>query len=217
MPGSRAGLLIMHRDPLCPRTSAEHSMGMPASARRWTVEEVRELQDEERPWPRYELIEGELIVTPSPSRAHQRAAFRLAAALDPYLDRYQIGVVEISPADIQLTPGTIVQPDVFVSPLVNGRVSLDWRDTTSLLLAIEIVSPSSVRTDRVVKRRFFARHDVDEYWVVDCDARIVERTRTGEERPEIIDTTLAWTPTGASEPLLIDLPTLFAAILGERV
>lgn len=80
---------------------------------------------------------------------------------------------------------------MFVSPLVGGRVSLDWRGTTSLLLADEILSPSSMRADRVIKRRFYARHDVDEYWVVDLDARIVERTRRGEERPEILDVTLA--------------------------
>ena len=119
------------------------------------------------------------------------AVLRIVAALDAYVATQGLGVVEISPADIQLTPETIVQPDVFVSPLVGGRVSLDWRGTTSLLLADEILSPSSMRADRVIKRRFYARHDVNEYWVVDLDARIVERTRRGEERPEILDVTLA--------------------------
>ena len=61
-------------------------MGMPATARRWTVDEVREMQDEERPWPRYELIEGELLVTPSPVRAHQRAVAKLLLLLGPYVD-----------------------------------------------------------------------------------------------------------------------------------
>lgn len=211
-----AAPLTLRRDPLLHSRSAEHHMGMPFSARRWTVGEVRAMQDEAHASPRFELIDNELLVTPSPVRAHQRAVLRIVAALDAYVATQGLGVVEISPADIQLTPETIVQPDVFVSPLVGGRVSLDWRDTTSLLLAVEILSPSSMRADRVIKRRFYARHDVDEYWVVDLDARIVERTRRGEERPEILDATVAWTPTGATDPLVIDLVALFAAITGER-
>ena len=190
-------------------------MGMPATARFWTLEEVREMQDADRAWPRFELIDGELLVTPSPTRAHQHAVREILSLLTPYVQYHALGVVEVSPADIRLTPRTIVQPDVFVSPLVNGRTSLDWRDTTSLLLAVEILSPSSVRADRVTKRRFYARHSVDEYWVVDLDTRIIERTRRGEDRPEILDQDLTWAPAGAAEPLVIHLHGLFAAIYGE--
>lgn len=190
-------------------------MGMPVAARSWTLDEVREMQDADRAWPRFELIDDELLVTPAPQRAHQLAVVEILSLLRPYLARHAVGVVELSPADIQLTPRTIVQPDVFVSPLVNGRKSLDWRDTTSLLLAVEVLSPSSLRADRVIKRRFYARHSVDEYWVVDLDARIVERTRRKEERPEILDRDLTWAPAGAIEQLVINLPELFAAIYGE--
>ena len=75
-------------------------------------------QGEEHASPRFELIDDQLLVTPSPARAHQRAVLRIVAALDAYVATQGLGVVEISPADIQLTPDTIVQPDVFVSPLV---------------------------------------------------------------------------------------------------
>lgn len=203
------------RDLLPPDRRAEHFMGMPAASRPWTLDEVREMQDEERPWPRFELIDGELLVTPSPSRAHQLAVAEIFSTLREYVKRYSLGVVELSPADIQLNPATIVQPDIFVSPLVNGRISLDWRDTTSLLLAVEVLSPSSVRADRVIKRRFYARHEVDEYWVVDLDGRIIERTKLREERPEILDQVLTWAPKSAPEPLVIQLEPLFRAIYGE--
>ena len=66
----------------------------------------------------------------------------------------------------------------------------------------------------MIKRRFYARHDVDEYCVVDLDARIVARTGRGEERPEILDATLTRTPTAATEPLVVDLAALFVAITG---
>lgn len=197
-------------------SAAEQTMSMPASARRWTVEEVRAMQDEDRPWPRFELIDGELIVTPAPRRVHQRAVAELFRLLDPYVRAQRIGVVEFSPADIQLEPGTIVQPDLFVSPLMNGRAPLHWPETTRLVLAAEVISPSNPRADRVTKRRFFTRVDVAEYWVIDLDARIFERNLGADPRPEILDRTVAWSPRGATEPLVIDIPAYFARVYGEE-
>ena len=188
-------------------------MGMPATVRRWTVDEVRQMQDEERAWPRFELIGGELIVTPSPTVIHQRAIWQIGRLLDDYTRQQRTGEVLMSPADLELTPGTIVQPDVFVLTRAN---LMNWREAKSLLLAVEVVSPSSRRTDRVTKRRFFAQVDVGEYWVIDTEDRIVERTRRGDVRPEILDESMEWTPTGASEPLVIDLVQLIAGIYGER-
>ena len=190
-------------------------MGMPSSARVWTAAEVREMQDESRPWPRFELIDGELLVTPSPRRIHQYAVQELFLLLHPFVNRHGLGVVEFSPADIELVPETIVQPDVFVSPLTSGRRPMEWRETKSLLLAVEVVSPSNARADRVTKRHFFSRVDVAEYWVVDTDVRIIERNRAGVEGIEILDRTLTWAPAGAAEPLVIDLGDFFAAVRGD--
>lgn len=191
-------------------------MVMPASARRWTADEVREMQNESRPWPRFELIDGELLVTPSPRPLHQLAVGTLYLALHPYVHRQAVGEVLFSPADIELAPGTIVQPDVFVMPLIEGRFPLDWRATKSLLPATEVLSPSTTRADRIVKRRLFAHAGVAEYWVIDLDDRVVERTFAGEERPEILERMLVWNPAGVSEPLVLDLAAFFAAVHGER-
>ena len=188
---------------------AEQIMAMPASARKWTVEEVREMQDEDRAWPRYELIGGELIVTPSPTVTHQRVIMGVIRLLDGYLAEQRIGELLTSPADLELMPGTIVQPDVFV--LADSRYK-SWREAKSLLLAVEVISPSSRRVDRVTKRRFFAEVDVAEYWVIDADDRLFERTRAGDARPEILDQTMEWRPTGTSEPLVIDIAEFFATV-----
>lgn len=189
-------------------------MAMPAALRRhWTAEEVRNLQEESRPWPRYELIGGELYVTPSPGGWHQVAVTELVLALAPYVKAQAIGGVLTSPADIELEPGSVLQPDVFVVPRLEEPVEMfSWKDVTSLLLSIEIISPSSIRTDRVEKRDEYLRMAVDEYWVVDLDGSHVERWFKGKPKVEVAREELTWSPAGASEPLTIDLPELFRAI-----
>ncbi len=191
-------------------------MPMPAPARRWTVEEVRALQGESRSaWPRYELIDGELLVTPAPRPIHQRAVRLLVLALDPYVEVHRLGEVWMSPADIQLGSGTIVQPDVFVVPRSPALPVPSWRELDALTLAVEVTSPSTARGDRVTKRQFFGRKRVEHYWVVDLDARVVERTRAGDARVDVDSTTLEWWPVGATVPFTLDLPAFFARVHGE--
>jgi Uma2 family endonuclease len=194
-------------------------MRMPASTHhpeRWTAQRVRdELLDDARPTPRYELIDGELLVTPSPDYPHQRMVKALLFAIDPYVERHALGEALVSPADVELEPDTIVQPDLYVmSPA--SRLARRWSADDRLLLAVEILSPSTARYDRVKKRRFFARVGVPEYWVVDLDARVVERTRPDDERIELASQTLAWHPAGAPEPLILDLAELFRRVLGDE-
>jgi Uma2 family endonuclease len=88
-------------------------MHMPVTQRHWTTAAVRALPDDGN---RYELIGGELLVTPAPRWSHQEAVGELHLQLRLYLDREAAGHVMLSPADIELEPGTIVQPDVFVLP-----------------------------------------------------------------------------------------------------
>ena len=188
-------------------------MAMPVT-RRWSAADVRELIEENRPWPRYELLHGELLVTPAPRGPHQTAVAELLRLLDVYAYDGGIGVAMISPADLSLRPETIVQPDVFVIPKGSVRVvgrQPEWSDITSLLLVEEVLSASSLRTDRVVKRDFYLANGVDEYWIVELDARLVERWRPAQETPELVRETLVWSPRGAA-PLRIDLPTLFDRI-----
>jgi len=191
---------------------AEQTMHMPATRQRWTAEEVRALQDESRAWPRYELIDGELLVTNAPRAQHQRAVAALFLRLSEYLAREPIGEVLFSPADIELEPETIVQPDIFVLPLVGGRRSPEWKDVKSLLLACEVLSPNTARDDRVTKRRFFSRVGVGEYWVVDLDAEIVERSGPSDDRVELITDTVIWKPDVAAMPFSLDLAVFFSAL-----
>ena len=186
-------------------------MVMPATTR-WTADMVRALPDDGK---RYEVIDGELFVTPSPALRHQEAVYEMAIRLGPYVKAHSLGRVIVSPADVTFPDGSLVQPDVFVAPLTEGRRPRDWSDVKTLLLAIEILSPSTARADRLVKLRLFRRQHVPEYWIVDVDARLLERWRPEDERPEILAEQLEWTPDPAHPPLLVDLPAYFRDVTGE--
>src|SRR5687767_14355304 len=126
-------------------------MGMPATRRHWTTADVRALMDESRHWPRFELIDGELLVTPAPGVIHQVAVSELLRLIAEYVEGEHLGITLTSPADVELRPGTITQPDVFVVPTRATPSPPDviprWTDVTALLLAVEVISPSSVQTD----------------------------------------------------------------------
>ncbi len=187
-------------------------MAMPVT-RHWTVADVRELTREDRPWPRYELIDGELLVTPAPQNRHQITCQEIWKLLDAYVTIANTGLAVMSPSDLELRTGTITQPDVFVAPFDTpiASVFLEWSDVRSLLLAVEVLSPSSLRTDRVVKRDFYLANHVDEYWIVDIDARVIERWRPVQETPELHRAEIAWSPIGRA-PLVIDVQELFDTI-----
>lgn len=187
---------------------------MATAAKRWTVDEVRELIDESRHWPRYELVDGELLVTPAPRMVHQSAVLALAIALRAYSEEHALGQLLTSPADIGLEPGSIVQPDIFLVPPA-ARRPREWTDVNSLRLAVEVLSPGSARHDRTVKRRLYQRNGVPEYWIVELDARLVERWRPDDDRPEIIEERLTWEPEPSKSPFVLDLPVFFARLLDE--
>jgi len=190
-------------------------MGMAAPSKVWTRDEVLALQDTAPSGVRYELIDGELLVSPSPNHPHQACVTTLLVLLYDYCKRHRIGQALMSPADLSLEEESIVQPDIFVVPWRTPVAKQGWQHVRSLLLAVEVLSPSTARGDRMVKRRFFQRNGVPEYWIVDHDARAVERWRPDDARPEILDETLVWHPVSTIEPLTIDLRELFAEALDD--
>lgn len=213
MAQTRAGRSLPHvLLPFCRR--AEHSMSMPAQAeKRWSADEARALNEANpKHWPRYEVIDGELLVSPAPRSFHQDAVLSLATRLHAYTEAAHFGHTMIGPADLELEPDSTVSPDLFVTTLVNGRKPRDWKEVDGLWLAIEVLSPSTARYDRVVKRAYFARNQVPEYWVVDLDARLIERWSAGDERPAVETATLTWTPIDGAGALTIELPAFFAEV-----
>ena len=182
-------------------------MGMPAQETWWTLEMVRTLPDDGN---RYEVLDGYLLVSPAPSYRHQIAVHLLYEILAPYTRSHRIGRTLMSPADIELSPTRMVQPDVFVVPEELRAAS--WREVTRLHLAAEVISPSSARADRVEKRTAYQDKEVPEYWVVDLDTRVFERWLPSDVRPEILSDRIEWHPVAEAPPLSIDLGGYFAEV-----
>ncbi len=179
-------------------------MGMAAPIY-YSAEMVRALPDDGN---RYETVHGELLVTPAPRELHQRVLLRLVLALGKYLERHAIGALYTSPADISWAPDVLVQPDLFVAALEEARTG-DWSRFRTLLLAVEVLSPSSTRQDRFTKRRLYQEVGVATYWVVDADARAVEVWTPESRFPLVVTDALTWHPAGAGEPFALPLARLF--------
>jgi Uma2 family endonuclease len=185
-------------------------MGMPLLKRRWTVDDLLDLPDDGN---RYEVIDGELVVTPAPSLRHQDAIAEMHVRLREYLAREPVGRAYFAPADVVFSPTRAVQPDLLVIPLINHRRPERFEDVGTLLLAIEVLSPSTARADRVAKRVMFRDQGVAEYWVIDLDARAVERSTPADPRVEVLVDRLEWLPVGAASSFVVDLPEYFRAVL----
>jgi Uma2 family endonuclease len=187
-------------------------MGMPQAAPSWTVEQVLALPDDGN---RYEVVDGELLVTPAPAFRHQDAILALVRRIEPFVRSGSVGHLSISPADLELDERTLVQPDIFVFELPGGKRPDRWKEIRDILLAVEVLSPSTARADRQVKRLRYQRYGIPEYWIVDLDARLVERWTPEDQRPEVLHEALSWQPTSRGPALTLDLPALFRELLGD--
>ncbi len=192
-------------------------MGMPAvEQRHWTIEDVERLMEEREGYtPRYELVDGELLVTPAPSNRHQRIAGALYVMLHRYVGEHRLGEAFFSPGIVRLTPTTRFEPDVYVVPLLDGRRLRATEAVTRLSLAAEVLSPSSARHDRITKRVFFQTHGLPEYWVVDGETEAFEIWHPTDERALLADAEVRWHPDGAAEPLVIDVRQFFADVADD--
>lgn len=175
-------------------------MGMAAPIY-YSAEMVRALPEDGN---RYETVHGELLVTPAPRAEHQYVVMNLAIHLGNYLNRYPIGQVLSSPADISWAPDVLVQPDVFVVRIDEAR-TFDWTRMRTLLLAVEVLSPSTARYDRFTKRRLYQEFGVLSYWVIDIAERAAEIWTPGATTPVIERERLVWHPPGVGEPLVVGL------------
>ncbi|HEX6851658.1 MAG TPA: Uma2 family endonuclease [Candidatus Polarisedimenticolaceae bacterium] len=122
---------------------------------------------------RYELLDGEVFVTPAPNTAHQRAARRIFRHLDAYFaDRAEIFW---APTDVILGPHDVLQPDLVV---VDDPTSVSERGIERApLLVVEILSPSTQRRDRTLKLRRYAALGVGHVWLVDYEIPAIECVR----------------------------------------
>ena len=123
-----------------------------------------------------EYIDGEIIVAPTPTVLHQRVVLNMASALREFVRRHGLGEMFVSPLDVVLSSGDVVQPDIFfldARQVERAGTSNRVEEVPSFL--IEILSPSSVKHDTVRKRELYEKNGVREYWMVDVKERAVSQ------------------------------------------
>ena len=133
-----------------------------------TYEDYRNTPDDQR----YELLDGELVVLPTPNIAHQVTLGDLLCELFDFLKDKELGEAFLRVA-VVLSDTNVVEPDItFVS---SSRMDIVETDNIRGApdLVVEIISPSNPERDVVRKRDIYARHGVGEYWIADPDARSI--------------------------------------------
>src|SRR6266581_1709839 len=136
-----------------------------------TYEDYVDLPDDGR---RYEILDGELEVSPAPAPRHQAVLGNLFWILHGHVQERGSGRVYCAPIDVILAPSSVVQPDLIF--IAAGRESIVTERAIEGPpdLAVEILSPWSGRRDRVAKAALYGRHGIRHYWIPDPVARTLE-------------------------------------------
>lgn len=165
----------------------------------WTLERLDRLPDDDN---RYELLDGELLVTPPPSEEHETIVARLTALLVPFVVANGLGLV-YHPRSVLQRGGERTEPDLMVRPESSPS---GWEHAPTPSLVVEVLSGRTRERDRGKKRHFYMKAGVAEYWMVDRLEGVVIQVRAGEERR--ISTVLNWAPRGAEAKLEIEVEKL---------
>lgn len=138
--------------------------------------------------PRYQLIEGELTIWPSPNRYHQDISGKLEFILLKYLERNPVGKLYDAPFDVYLTEHNVFQPDIVF--IANDRTSTltDAGAEGAPTLVIEILSDRTAQLDKNPKRKAYAAAGVPELWLVNPETKSIEvyRLQQDAEHPTAV-------------------------------
>ena len=147
-----------------------------------TYEDYLKTPDDER----WELLDGELLMVPSPNTAHQTVTGNLFIHLSIFVKERDLGRVFVAPYDVILSPHNVVQPDVLFVPKERRSIVTADNVKGAPALVIEVTSPSTAARDRDSKRRVYAQNGVGEYWLADPSKRSISvMVRQGEEFWEV--------------------------------
>ena len=145
---------------------------------KFTYEDYRTAPSDKR----YELLDGDLVMTPSPNLKHQRVQLRLGRRLARFIEERALGEIFIAPCDVVLSDTDVVQPDLLFVSRERGHLLSGGDNVRGAPdLVIEILSPATAERDWGYKRALYARHGVAEYWVVDPAVKTIwiHRRRDG--------------------------------------
>lgn len=183
-------------------------MPMPDATGAWTLEELHRLPDDGN---KYELVRGELFVTPPPSVRHESLLAVLSARLTAYVSSHGIGRVH-HPRSVVRVEGSELEPDLMVRPFTDPQGER-WEELPLPILVVEVLSGSTRRRDHIQKRDFYMDAGIREYWIVDGEHRTIRVIRPGKH--DLVSANrVTWAPGGAAESLVIDVRAYFTEALG---
>lgn len=162
---------------------------------RYTYEDYLSIPED--PSRRYEIVDGNLVVTPSPRSRHQQVVMNLGAILHGLARSHALGEIFPGPVTVHLHDEGVVEPDViFVRGDKLEIVDPEGDVHGSPDLVVEVLSPSNRDYDRGPKRKQYLEHGVAELWLVDADEGAVEVWRPGAPEPEVVRDALEWRVAG---------------------
>lgn len=170
----------------------------------WTVADLEQLPDDGN---RYEILHGELLVTPLPSNGHQGVAGRLFVRIASWCASH-IDWACRTPAGVYISDTNWLEPDIAVYPAPEYS-ALPWREMPPPLLVVAVASPSTRRRDRHRKRPAYLSHGVHEVWIVEEEQRVMERWTAASEFPETHRDGITWALDTALPPLVVTADELF--------
>ena len=134
----------------------------------------------------YEIIEGELHMTPAPTPKHQKVSLNLAYFIKKHIENHPIGEIIVAPIDVLLNPQTVVQPDILFISKDNLAIITDKHIQGPPDLVIEISSPGTIQKDRILKVRTYAKFGVKHLWLVDPDNQTLEAFELDKETYRLV-------------------------------
>ena len=123
---------------------------------------------------RYEILDGELYLVPTPNTRHQRVSKKIETALIRQVEEKGLGEVFHAPYDVVLSTENVTQPDILVVCTERLSIIAEANLPGAPDLVIEVLSPGTRQKDLAIKRKIYARFGVQEYWIVDPDRKTVE-------------------------------------------
>jgi Uma2 family endonuclease len=171
----------------------------------WTYEEYMKLPVEST---RYEVIDGDLYITPPPSARHQVAIGKLMMSLYPAEEDLGLGILFLGPLDVLFGQGDFIEPDGIFVRRDRAEIIKDHGIEGVPDLIIECVAPETAERDRGLKRERYACFGVPEYWVFDAEERsleIYQHDGKGFREPKVVRYHWRWQPLPNAPALALNL------------
>ena len=154
-----------------------------------TYEEYRQMEFDDNDFFIYELIKGIIVRKSSPTIQHQRIVRKITIAIEKFLDEHPIGEVFFAPLDVVLDNNNATQPDVL---FIGKEKAAILNETEQVVIGvpdilIEVLSPGSIKRDKIDKRGIYEKTGVPEFWIIDPFSKTIEVLKLVKKQYDLFD------------------------------